>query len=122
MLRLLLDAHVSGRVIATRLRKAGHDVLALTEERALEGLDDPLVLELAATSGRVLITHDVKDFAPLLRQWAEAGRTHAGCILVHGLDHRDFGRILRGLERHFDARPDPQDWMDLAIFLSPGSC
>jgi nucleoside-diphosphate-sugar epimerase len=48
-LRLLLDAHVSGRAIGRELRDMGHDVLALDEHRELEGLDDPVVLDLAAT-------------------------------------------------------------------------
>lgn len=118
MLRVLLDAHVSGRVIAAALRRAGHDVLALTEEQALEGLDDSLVLDLAAREQRVLVTYDVQDFAPLLREWAEAGRSHAGFILVHGLDHADFGRLLRGLEREFSVRPAQDDWTDLALFVT----
>lgn len=118
MLRILLDAHFSGRVIATALRKAGHDVLALTEEPALEGLDDALVLELAAREQRIPVTHNIRDFAPLLREWGESGRSHPGCVLVHGLDHADFGRLLGGLDRQFGARPTQDEWIDVALFLT----
>ena len=69
--RLLLDANLSPAA-------AGHDVLALAVDPALEGLDDPLVLELAAAERRVLITRNSRDFAPLAREWAEASRHHAG--------------------------------------------
>lgn len=115
MARLLLDAHVSGRVIAKRLRRGGHDVRAINEEQALEGLTDEEVLALAAAERRVLVTHDVKDFPPILRTWAEAGRHHAGCIVIVGLRHDEFGRILRGLKRALDAR---DDWTDISMFLS----
>jgi hypothetical protein len=48
--------------------------LALDEHRNLEGLDDPEVLELATQEGRVLLTHNVKDFPDILRDWADEGR------------------------------------------------
>ena len=36
-MRLFLDAHVSGRVIARSLRESGHDVRAANEELQLDG-------------------------------------------------------------------------------------
>lgn len=56
-MRLLLDAHVSGRRVGGALRALGHDVPALDEERQLEGLPDDEVLTLAATERRILVTH-----------------------------------------------------------------
>lgn len=47
MIRLLLDAHISGRVVGKALEEAGHDVYALDSEKELEGMQDPDVLELA---------------------------------------------------------------------------
>lgn len=120
-MRILLDAHVSGRAIARALRDGGHDVRAPSEEPTLEGLDDPAVLELAVAEGRILVTHDVKDFALLLRLRAEAGRSHAGCVLVHGMAHHEFGRVLPGLDRLFRDRPTQEDWQDVAVFLSPSA-
>jgi predicted nuclease of predicted toxin-antitoxin system len=65
--RLLLDADLSGRRLARRLREDGHGVLALSERLDLEGLVDPEVLALAALDGRILVTRNGRDFAPLLR-------------------------------------------------------
>lgn len=48
-MRLLLDAHVSGRVVARRLRERGHDVRAANEEPRLDAWEDEALLELAAT-------------------------------------------------------------------------
>lgn len=116
-MRVLLDAHISPKRVATALRAAGHDARALDEEPALAGLDDQLVLELAATDKRVLVTFNVKDYVPLLRQWAEGEREHAGWVLVHGLAHEDFGPLLRGLAKIFEAYPSQREWVNLTLAL-----
>jgi predicted nuclease of predicted toxin-antitoxin system len=114
-MRLLLDANLSGRRIARPLRERGHDVLALAESSEYEGLDDPDVLALAAAERRVLVTRNSRDFAPILREWAEARRTHAGCILIWTLKHHEFGAIVRRVERLLDERPRQPDWLNLVI-------
>jgi predicted nuclease of predicted toxin-antitoxin system len=115
--RILLDAHVSARVIAADLRRSGHDVLALSEDRALQGIDDLQVLALASAERRILVTFNIRDFAPLLREWAEARRPHYGCILVYGLDHSRYRAVLEGLRRLFEERPGSDDWRDLSLVL-----
>lgn len=116
-MRLLLDANLSPRGIASRLRAAGHDVLALAEDAALEGLDDPAVLELAASQNRVLVTRNSRDFAPLAREWAEAQRSHPGIILIWSLDHSQFRLIAGGIESHLLHRSRPDDWRDIVVAL-----
>ncbi len=116
-MRILLDAHVSGRRIGAALRADGHDVLALDEDDELGALADRDVLALAAAGLRILVTFDARHFAPLLRQWAEAGATHHGCIIVYGLDHAEFGPILRGIRRLLDERPRQENWVDLVEAL-----
>jgi predicted nuclease of predicted toxin-antitoxin system len=104
-LRLLLDANLSPRGMAMPLRESGHDVLALAEDAAFEGLPDPHVLELAVAEQRVLVTRNSRDFAPLAREWAEAQRPHAGVILIWTLDHSRFSEIIAGIERHLERWP-----------------
>jgi predicted nuclease of predicted toxin-antitoxin system len=113
--RLLLDANLCPRGIAIRLRSAGHEVLALAEEPALEGLDDSAVLELAASDNRVLITRNSRDFAPLAREWAEAQRSHAGIILIWTRDHSQFRQIVEGIQRCLDQRAKQKDWHDIVV-------
>jgi len=79
-MKILLDAHISGKTVGRALSEGGHDVRALDSE--LEALSDPQVLELAAVEGRVLVTANIRDFEPLLREWAGEGRPHAGVILA----------------------------------------
>lgn len=117
-MRLFLDAHVSGRRIAGALRRAGHDVRAADEERALDGWSDDELLALAAEEGRIMVTFNVRDFPRIVQRWAEASTHHAGCAILVGIDHSEFGAILRVLEAAFDARPTQEDWQDYICFLS----
>ena len=116
-MRLLLDAHVSGPKVGRRLERNGHDVRALDQEPALEGLDDDEVLALATTEQRILVTHNVADFPRILREWAAAQRAHAGVILVYGIDHSEFALIARGIERWLQLRPDQADRTDIPAIL-----
>lgn len=114
-MRLLLDAHLSPKRIGAVLTTIGHDVLCLAADAALGALDDPGVLKLAAEQERILIARNSRDFAPLLREWAEAGRHHSGCILVWTLGHHEFGKIVNRVERLLAARPEAREWVDLVV-------
>lgn len=116
-MRLLLDADLSPGPIGGPLRDRGHDVVSLSDDPVRRHLADPQVLELAAGDGRILVTRNAKDFAPLLRVWADEGRHHAGCILIWTLRNHEFGPIIDGVSRLLAERPDPEDWQDLTIAL-----
>jgi hypothetical protein len=117
-LRLLLDAHVSGPRIAAPLREGGHDVRSVDEERELDGWPDEGLLALATDEERILVTFDVKDFPDIARRWAEIGRRHAGLAIVVGIDHGEFGEILRTLSDLLEERPDQTAWNDYTCFVS----
>lgn len=116
-MRLVLDANLSPKRVGVPLERMGHDVLSLAADAGLGALDDPRVLELAAEQSRILVTRNSRDFAPLLREWAEADRHHAGCILIWTLAHHEFGAIIRGVSDLFDHRPDAEQWRDLTVAL-----
>jgi hypothetical protein len=109
--RLFLDAHVSARRIATALREQ-HDVRAADEERELNGWDDERLLALATEQGRIVVTFNVKDSARITTEWAAAGKSHAGCLLIVGIDHAEFGLILRVIEHALSTRADQAAWTD----------
>lgn len=104
-------------MIAERLRELGHDVLALDEHCTLDGLSDADVLALAAQDRRILVTFNVRDFAPLLRQWAEEQRPHAGCLLLVGVAQHEFGVMLERISAVVEGRPEQEEWVDRALFL-----
>jgi len=79
--RLLLDEHYSA-VIATELRQSGFDVVAVVAVPELRGASDPDVFAWAAREGRRIVTENIKDFRPLLRDAAEVGLPTAALLLV----------------------------------------
>lgn len=110
-MRLFLDAHVSARRIATALREQ-HDVRAADEERELDGYDDERLLALATEQERIVVTFNVKDFARITTEWAAARKSHAGCLLIVGIDHSEFGLILRVIEHALSTRSKQAAWIN----------
>src|SRR5215218_3763646 len=111
-MRILLDAHISGRTVGKSLVEGGHDVRALASEPELQGLSDPEVLQLAATEGRVLVTANVRDSEPLLREWAGESRPHAGVILVpSSVRNEAFSVLITGVEETL-ADTGQDEWAD----------
>ena len=100
------------------LVEGGHDVRALDSEVELEGLSDPEVLELATAEGRVLVTANIRDFEPLLREWAGESRPpHAGVILVpSSVRNEAFGVLISGVEETF-AGIGQEEWVDRVEWL-----
>ncbi len=115
-MRLFLDAHVSGRVIARALRERGHDVHAADEERQLDGMEDEALLELATSEQRIMVTFNIHDFARIVGRWAGAGRDYAGCLLIVGIDHGEFGLTLRVIDASLTARPNQEAWRNHAAW------
>ena len=117
-MRLFLDAQVSGRRIAEALRDAGLEMRAADEERALDGWSDADLLALASQEGRIMVTFNVLDFPHIAQRWAEEGWHHSGCAILVGVDHSEFGTILRVLRDAFAFRPHQESWRDYTTFLS----
>ncbi|MCA1717605.1 MAG: DUF5615 family PIN-like protein [Actinobacteria bacterium] len=116
-MRLLLDAHISGRTVGRALVEGGQDVRALDSEVEFEGLSDPEVLELAAAEGRVLVTANIRDFEPLLREWAGESRSHTGVILVpSSVRNEAFGVLISGVEKTI-ADTTQEEWVNRVEWL-----
>jgi hypothetical protein len=109
--------HLRHRLSRHGLRRKGNDVRALDQEPELEGLDDEDVLALAAHDSRILVTLNVTDFPEILREWAGAGRSCAGVILVYGIAHGEFRLILRAIQRWLELRPRQEEWLDFAAVV-----
>ena len=99
------------------LAEGGHDVRALASKVELEGLSDPEVLELAAAEGRVLVTANMRDFEPLLRELAGESCPHAGVILVpSSVRNEAFGVLISGVEETI-AGIGQKEWVDRVEWL-----
>ena len=68
--------------IAEHLRAKGHDVLAVVADPALVALPDEQILAHATSTGRALVTANIKDLIPLDARYRAASQEHAGLILV----------------------------------------
>ncbi len=117
LLRLLLDAHLSGKRIGGALEEGGHDVKKADDE-SLEGWDDEPLLELARSEGRIMVTRNGKDFVPIVKRWVAEGRSHAGLIVVPPrIDHDRFGAIIRGIEGVLRTMAQ-EEWIDQTRYIA----
>jgi hypothetical protein len=97
--RLFLDAHVSGKHVGAGLRQRNHDVRAVDEEHALEGLSNGDLLDNAVLDGRILVTGNVRHFVPLVVERVSRGQDHAGVLLVpNSIRHEAFGLLVSGID------------------------
>lgn len=83
-------------------------------------MSDEDLLALATSEERILATFNVADFPGIVRRWAEEGRPHGGCAIVVGIDHSEFGTIIRVITRTLADRPDPKEWRDYTCFVARG--
>jgi predicted nuclease of predicted toxin-antitoxin system len=65
--KVLLDEHLPPRQLLSRLN-AHFDARHIKHDLHHGGMDDGLIHELAVAQGRIILTINVKDFRPLLRE------------------------------------------------------
>ncbi len=121
MLKLLLDEHISPAVAAgMRRRDKRLAICGMTEweNGSFLGQEDAICLQEAAAQQLTLVTYDRRTIPPLLKEWAEQGRRHAGLIFVDEktISPSDIGGLVQSLSmlvkqaRHWD-------WTDRVCFL-----
>jgi predicted nuclease of predicted toxin-antitoxin system len=111
--KLALDEDVR-TLLARLLRNRGHDVVSVLEV-GRGGASDSEQLAWATANGRVLVTHNVADFARLATQWTPAFRHHAGLLLVR---QAPLGALLREVLRVISAAPLAASWTDQLVWAS----
>jgi hypothetical protein len=121
MLSLLLDEHVSPKIAqALRRRNTARRALCMAEweNGRFLGTDDELLLREAAVQRLTLVTYDRRTIPPLLKRWAEEGRSHGGVIFVdqRTIPSSDFGGLIRALEK-LSSELGSRDWSDSVILL-----
>lgn len=108
-MRLLLDEHLDSRV-AVELRRRGHDVVAVTELLDVAGREDRDLLAWARDAGRVLVTYDVRGFAPLVAEHQVREEPLAGVIFLSSKRYpqgrQGHGPLVRDLASVLEANDD----------------
>lgn len=80
--------------ISSELRKLGVDAISIHDRSQLEGSSDEQVMRVAIAERRVLVTNNVRDFAPLVEQFGLRGETHFGVVFT---DDVTFPRTRAGI-------------------------
>jgi hypothetical protein len=121
MLKLLLDEHISPDV-AKGLRRRNRAIeiryMVEWEDGYFLGQEDSACLREAATQGLTLVTYDRRTIPPLLKTWAEEGRTHGGVVFVDEktISPADIGGLVWALTR-LARETGNWDWTNRIYFL-----
>jgi predicted nuclease of predicted toxin-antitoxin system len=67
--------------LANALRESGYDAISASEV-GRKGIDDEAQLRFATDNRRAIFTHNIQDFVPLARLYAEQGLNHSGIIVA----------------------------------------
>jgi hypothetical protein len=81
-MRLLLDENFNHHILrGLRLRAPTLDYV-IAQRTELQGVEDPTLLEWAAASDRILVTHDISTIPKYAYERVKAGLPMSGVIVV----------------------------------------
>ncbi|MFO0870383.1 MAG: DUF5615 family PIN-like protein [Pirellulales bacterium] len=81
VVRLYVDEDASESSVVAGLRARGVDLVTTVEANRC-GTSDAEQLKFATELGRVIYTFNAGDFARLHREYLQAGRPHAGIVVI----------------------------------------
>ena len=124
MLNLLLDEHISPQVasgVQRRNRALVIQSMVQWESGNLLGKEDSVCLLEAARQRLTLVTYDRRTIPPLLKLWAEEGRSHGGVIFVdeRTISPSGIGGLVRALIL-LAGEIGNMDWTSQVYFLRSG--
>lgn len=94
---LLLDEHVNLSAYQ-QLQARGMDVVHVLDVN-LAGAPDPQVLQWAIDAGRIVVTRNYQDFAPLVQNLAARGTPFPGVLFLStSIRQNDVGAHVRAIE------------------------
>jgi len=114
MVSFLADENFNGRIVRGLLRRAPHMDLVRAQDVGLSGIPDPAVLEWAAKSGRILLTHDIATMVPYSFDRIEQGLPTPGVLIVR--ESFAIGSVIDDLLLIFEAG-QAQDFEGNVIYL-----
>lgn len=95
-MRFVFDQHVNARALK-QLQAQGVDVLHAAEV-GLSEADDPELFAWAVDQGRIIVTRNYQDFAPLVNAHAEKGLSFPGVLFIAtSVPQADVGDHVRSL-------------------------
>jgi uncharacterized protein with PIN domain len=98
-IKLYLDEDVDP-LLAKVIRDRGYDVLS-THKAKMHNSDDYKQLDFATSQGRAILTHNIRDFHRIAKDYAKINKIQAGIILSSQLPFKELlKRILSLLSKH----------------------
>jgi predicted nuclease of predicted toxin-antitoxin system len=95
MIKLLADENLDNTIIRGLLRRNPDIDIVRVQDIDLSGEDDPVVLEWAASQGRVLLTHDVATITRYAYERLANTLAMPGVIEIH--TDASIGRVIEDL-------------------------
>jgi hypothetical protein len=99
---LVLDEHYSN-VVASDLRKLGHDVIAVNDRRDLRAMTDEELFAWAVAQGRWIVTENVGDFAPIMQEAWRDGTPSVGVVYTSDRTFPRSRNLVGNMTRALDA-------------------
>jgi hypothetical protein len=110
--KLHLDADASQKALLEALRKRGHDVTRTPQPGLPFDADDDFQLLWATSQGRIIFTHNIRDFIRKTDQYPQ----HAGILLAHRSSF-NLADLIRLLDCAL-AETNAEDWIGRVRWLS----
>jgi predicted nuclease of predicted toxin-antitoxin system len=101
--KTLLDEHLYHRRLYPLLNEH-FDVKHIRDDLHFDGLPDPAIYELARKQGRIILTKNVKDFRPLLRDDAPGIIGIPETWSTHRIDTKLTALLMRHGPNYFRGR------------------
>jgi predicted nuclease of predicted toxin-antitoxin system len=114
MLRLVSDENFNDEVLRGLLRRQPDLDVVRWQDVGLLGADDPMVLEWAATEGRILLTHDRATIPDYAYERVRDGRPMPGVFLVG--DRLPVGQAIEEILLMANCS-DMGEWEELVVFV-----
>jgi hypothetical protein len=120
--KLLLDEMYPAEVAVALREQHGHDATSVRERPDLRGRSDEDVFAAAQTDGRAVVTENVRDFRPIVREWEAEGRLHHGVVFTTNRRFprarpRTVGRLVSALADLLARSADFDEPSNLEIWL-----
>jgi hypothetical protein len=80
------------------------------------GFSDKEQFRYAVEHGYVLVTGNIRHFAPMFKEWLEAGRDHPGIVFIHPRHHKNSNLIAEELHLLHEAGT-PDDLKNQAYWI-----
>ncbi len=110
--KLHLDAGASRRALCDGLTARGHDVTRTPQPDLPADASDDLQLLWATAQGRILFTHNVRDFIQMTRRYPR----HSGIALAHRESY-SLAQLINFLDRML-SETQAEEWVGQVRWLS----